>query len=286
MNMSANWQPVKILKCGCNMRILGEQIPDLGHQNAHQPGMRSQQVALRQRHLDHLQERGTHVQLFPSVMSRTHPRRQVARPHHQQWDTFTCWYPWRALSPQLHLSWLGHVHRMDDDASPGKFCTDNWQQEWGKSGAPPYGSWTLANVTLKLAKLTQTASKVLRVIVLAGDRHWKKESRKQTWSVTRKLKRTSLVAKTDLLYPPPTSAAPCAIGDAPRTLAYTATQDVATPPQDWLGRRFFSLETWRASYDTSWITKFSNMCWDTQLTIKPHAEMSNTNLDQCHIHQQ
>ena len=61
--------------------------------------------------------------------------------------------------------------------------TDNWQQESRKSDAPLCGSWTLANVTSKCAKLIQTiqledaASYRNR---WRSDEQWKKESRNQS----------------------------------------------------------------------------------------------------------
>ena len=83
--------------------------------------------------------------------------------------------------PNMFIAWMM-------DAFSRKFYTDNCQQESGKSGAPPCGSWTLAKVTSKRVKLSQTSEKMLRVNVPPGDGQWKKESRKQTRNFARKLK--------------------------------------------------------------------------------------------------
>ena len=123
----------------------------------------------------------TPLELFPFAIPQAHPRRQVARPYQQQWDIPSM----PSLCSQRRLRWLGHVHRMDDtmDASPRKFCSDNWKQESGKPGAPPCGSWKLTNVTSKHAKLIQAIGTMLLVNVPAGDGQWKKESRMQTWNL-------------------------------------------------------------------------------------------------------
>ena len=104
------------------------------------------------------------------------------------------------------------------DASPKKFYKVNWRES-GNSGAPLCGSKTHAKMTLKHAKLIQTTGKMLRVIVPPGDGQWKKESKKPTWNVTEKLKRSAIVAKTALLCPPSASSASCAVGTAARALA-------------------------------------------------------------------
>ena len=74
-------------------------------------------------------------------------------------------------------------------------------------------------MTLKHAKLIQTTGKMLRVIVPPGDGQWKKESKKPTWNVTGKLKRSAIAAKTAPLCPPSASSASCAVGTAARALA-------------------------------------------------------------------
>ena len=109
------------------------------------------------------------------------------------------------------------------DASPKKFYKVNWRES-GNSGAPLCGSKTHAKMTLKHAKLIQTTGKILRVIVPPGDGQWKKESKKPTWNVTRKLKKSAIAAKTAPLCPPSPSSASCAVGTAARPLA-TLQQD-------------------------------------------------------------
>ena len=104
------------------------------------------------------------------------------------------------------------------DASPKTFYKVNWRES-GNSDAPLCGSKTHAKMTLKHAKLIQTTGKILRVIVPPGDGQWKKESKKPTWNVTRKLKRSTIAAKTAPLCPPSASSASCAVGTAARPLA-------------------------------------------------------------------
>ena len=50
--------------------------------------------------LDHLHKTETPLEHFLSAMSQAHPRRQVARPHHQQWNAVTCWNPKHVLHSQ------------------------------------------------------------------------------------------------------------------------------------------------------------------------------------------
>ena len=122
----------------------------------------------------------TPLELFPFAMPLPHPRRQVTRPYHQQWDIPSM----PSLCSQRRLRWLGHVHRMAlMDVSPRKFYSDNWKQESGKPGAQPCGSWKLTNVTSKHAKLIQAIGTMLLVNVPAGDGQWKKESRMQAWNL-------------------------------------------------------------------------------------------------------
>ena len=77
----------------------------------------------------------------------------------------------------------------------GRFIRTIDNRSKKKSDATLCDSWTLANVTSKYAKLIQTTGKMPRAIVPAGDGQWKKESRKQTWNVTRKLKRSRACLK-------------------------------------------------------------------------------------------
>ena len=104
------------------------------------------------------------------------------------------------------------------DASPKKFYEVNWRES-GNSDATLCGSKTHAKMTLKHAKLIQTTGKILRVIVPPGEGQWKKESKKPTWNVTGKLKRSAIAAKTAPLCPPSASSASCAVGTATRLLA-------------------------------------------------------------------
>ena len=104
------------------------------------------------------------------------------------------------------------------------------------SGAPLCGSWTLAD--LKACEIDpnnweDAASDG------AVERQWigKKESRKQTWNVTRELKRGALAAKTILICPPPTSSAPCAVpsGDRHSRIGLHSYTSRCNTTTDWLG---------------------------------------------------
>lgn len=124
-----------------------------------------------------LHETGTPLELSSICDAQAYPRRQVALQHHQHWDTVTSIPIMHSLLSQKHLRWLG-IRRMDVmDTSPRN---NDGQQESRKSDAPLCGSWTLANVTSKCAKLIQTTGKTPEVIVTAGDEQWKKESRNQS----------------------------------------------------------------------------------------------------------
>ena len=104
------------------------------------------------------------------------------------------------------------------DASPKKFYNVNWREKSGNSGAPLCGLKTHAKMTLKYAKFIQTTGKMLCVNVPPGEGQWKKESKKPTWNVTGKLKRSAIAAKTLPLCPPLASSASCAVGTATRLL--------------------------------------------------------------------
>lgn len=124
-----------------------------------------------------LHETGTPLELSSICDAQAYPRRQVALQHHQHWDTVTSIPIMHSLLSQKHLRWIG-IRRMDVmDTSPRN---NDGQQESRKSDAPLCGSWTLANVTSKCAKLIQTTGKTPQVIVTAGDEQWKKESRNQS----------------------------------------------------------------------------------------------------------
>lgn len=111
---------------------LENEIPDWEHQNVYLYQACVLSTLLCGSELGPPKWDRTPLELFPFAMPQAHPRRQVARPYHQQWDIPSM----PSLCSQRRLRWLGHVHRMDDGRIPKKVLFGQLKTGVRKAGRP------------------------------------------------------------------------------------------------------------------------------------------------------
>ena len=149
-----------------------------------------------------LHETGTPLELSSICDAQAYPRRQVALQHHQHWDTVTSIPIMHSLLSQKHLRWLG-IRRMDVmDTSPRN---NDGHTGVKKVGRPTLWFMDACKCDLKVCEINPNNWED----AASYRNRWRRtvkeriEKPKQTWNVTRKLKRSTLVAKKALLFPTP-----------------------------------------------------------------------------------